>query len=123
MQPLTIEQLKALKSGDYIWAIFKGYKEGGYLQIFDSLGERYFLADAHTMDITMEDYGKKWFAYKNKEQAEGIVSDEVKQAQIAVLEQLNNSEWKCSAQGRLHIRYVHKKINKFIKEIKDGQTT
>lgn len=59
MKPLTIEQLKALEVGDWVWVIQVGNdKSGGYMTI-SAINQK---AYSH--------YGKEWLAYKNKEQAE-----------------------------------------------------
>lgn len=70
MKPLTIEELKALEVGDWVWiddGICKGYRKitltsvhGMCLGASDSLNT-----------FRYRDYGKTWLAYKNKEQAEG----------------------------------------------------
>lgn len=71
MKPLTIEQLRALKVGDWVWGfdsrceksyyLLKGYNEECY--------ESYFSAPNGTV-YSYLDYGKTWLAWKNKEQAE-----------------------------------------------------
>lgn len=81
MKPLTIEQLKSLEVGDWVWIIdfektvYKPISDSGnYYRINDS-GEYadkelwcYCSAIGHGFDYS--DYGKTWLAYKNKEQAE-----------------------------------------------------
>lgn len=69
MKPLTIEELKQLKMGDWVWLIDCGY--GIYAKIV-GYEENYFILDTLPMilDYRILDYGKTWVAYKNKEQAE-----------------------------------------------------
>lgn len=68
-KPLTIDELKALDVGDWVWI---DYTAGG--QRF--YAKKYAKSD-DVLDITetpcelpYSDYGKTWLAYKNKEQAE-----------------------------------------------------
>lgn len=63
MKPLTIEELKALPVGDWVW-IKHGEVESYFRK--DVLADNQF-ATPHFM---YSDYGTKWIAYKNKEQAE-----------------------------------------------------
>lgn len=77
MKPLTIEELKKLEVGDWVWVV---EKEGAY-PTHDFRGE-YCRKVPPYLDgfcygwhgnggyYKYEDYGKKWLAYKNKEQAE-----------------------------------------------------
>lgn len=61
MKPLTIEELKALEVGDWVWLIdLKLGVNTGYEQKDEDFNE---YAD-------FSNYGKTWLAYKNKEQAE-----------------------------------------------------
>lgn len=61
MKPLTIEELKALKVGDWFWVVdlYSGVNSG-YVQIDDNFVDC----------VDFDDYGTDWLAYKNKEQAE-----------------------------------------------------
>lgn len=77
MKALTIEQLKALEVGDWVWVV---EKEDAY-PTHDFRGE-YCRKVPPYLDgfcygwqgfggfYKYEDYGTKWLAYKNKEQAE-----------------------------------------------------
>lgn len=74
MKPLTIDELKALEVGDWVWIVNKANpKRTGYFEIFDKTYNSIILfrtrkfADA---ELFYTDYGKTWLAYKNKEQAE-----------------------------------------------------
>ncbi len=75
MEPLTIDELKAFDD-DFIWLVMNG--KGYYVEILHKL---YTLADGDEVGILVgayeyeeglnySDYGTKWIAYKNKEQAE-----------------------------------------------------
>lgn len=72
MKPLTIEELKELKIGDWVWIITEHYSR--YIWIEDTAGKclHYQYSDIENMVFTFNysDYGTKWLAYKNKEQAE-----------------------------------------------------
>lgn len=78
MKPLTIEQLKSLEVGDWVWVytidggISYPSNEGQYIRIYHTkeyfVGERVNTDTAYVNDYS--DYGTKWVAYKNKEQAE-----------------------------------------------------
>lgn len=68
MKPLTIEELKALQSGDWVW--IKSNGKGRYYQkCKDFFNSFVAYADISTK-FHYSDYGKTWLAYKNKEQAE-----------------------------------------------------
>lgn len=70
MKPLTIDELKALEVGDWVW--------------IENIGEYSFYGSTYDYKsrkqddmfclrfsgYTYSDYGTKWVAYKNKEQAE-----------------------------------------------------
>lgn len=67
--PLTVDELKALRLGDYVYAIDLGFGEGCYKQINDICEEWvWFIEDCIACHFA--DYGTKWLAYKNKEQYE-----------------------------------------------------
>lgn len=78
MKPLTIEQLKELQVGDWVWIIvlsFDGVNnphKGDYYRIHPYLmdGELSCGWRGYTTAFKYSDYGDKWLAYKNKEQAE-----------------------------------------------------
>lgn len=67
MKPLTIEELKALEVGDWVWEdkskvyeFVKDKTDEFLLILVDGILDRHYYSD----------YGKTWLAYKNKEQAE-----------------------------------------------------
>ena len=70
---LTIEELKALEVGDWVWveainapnSLFRGYYQ---IRPNAERSKLIFCGIEHDYSIT--DYGTKWLAYKNKEQAE-----------------------------------------------------
>lgn len=68
MKPLTIDELKALEVGDWVWCIQKEPRERGYMQKSDKSNEYFF--DSKEWLCPYSGYGKTWLAYKNKEQAE-----------------------------------------------------
>ncbi len=80
-KPLTIEQLKELKEGDWVWLIDKENNSAQYAYIVqqftkDGVHKTCQYNDTYMWDLNHRyvyeyaDYGIKWFAYKNKEQAE-----------------------------------------------------
>ena len=75
MKPLTIEELKALPVGEWIWGIDLRCEEFYYMLKVNKLNdeeyeESFFIApDGDEYDFS--DYGTRWIAYKNKEHAEG----------------------------------------------------
>ena len=77
MNQLTIEQLKSLEVGDWVWLKSDYYNSEGYYRRIEPAfsTDEEVLARFEGIDeialIRFEDYGTKWVAYKNKEQAEG----------------------------------------------------
>lgn len=78
MKPLTIEQLKSLEVGDWVWIIdfektvYKPISDSGkYFQIhYTGQNTLQFYNGNNDLLVLFSDYGTKWLAYKNKEQAE-----------------------------------------------------
>lgn len=72
MKPLTIEEVKALEVGDWVWVEYDEYRiEGCYVRICAVNDKQ--LITSHTLQANaynFSDYGTTWVAYKNKEQAE-----------------------------------------------------
>lgn len=74
MKLLTIEELKALKVGDWVWLCGK-YENFGEYSEYREIDEvcddcLVFAVGVNRMWFEYSDYGTKWLAYKNKEQAE-----------------------------------------------------
>lgn len=74
-RPLTIDELKALQVGDWVWIIDEDFKDGRYREItIQNEAEPTLLYVASWSNpakvYSYSDYGTKWLAYKNKEQAE-----------------------------------------------------
>lgn len=78
-KPLTIDELKALKEGAWVWIVdishnFSTYIRKSIEDIFParSVFETYFRysKSIYETTYTYDDYGTKWLAYKNKEQSE-----------------------------------------------------
>ena len=70
MKPLTIEELKALEVGDWVWIVDENFKRGRYRETWgcDDFGNFYLSAYCANRNIySISDYGTKWLAYKNKE--------------------------------------------------------
>lgn len=74
MKPLTIEELKALEMGDWVWVVDIIYNKGMYCRKGKTRKENTSIDGVvyNSMDkaFCVVDYGKTWLAYKNKEQAE-----------------------------------------------------
>lgn len=77
MKPLTIEQLKSLEVGDWVWIEIFGDGKlkseiKAYFEILGNTGE--FIRSYHislgSIVFSFDNYDTKWLAYKNKEQAE-----------------------------------------------------
>lgn len=81
MKPLTIEQLKSLEVGDWVWIVIDNLEEElcchtSYYKLvkkihydigIDTLS---FTGVEEDPELALSIYGTKWLAYKNKEQAE-----------------------------------------------------
>lgn len=73
MKPLTIEQLKSLEVGDWVWVVdIESPKHGsGYWQVHGFAETHIHLNQGTARWVAPKAlYGKEWLAYKNKEQAE-----------------------------------------------------
>lgn len=72
MKPLTIEQLKALEVGDWVWIVDKEIiNYTGYFKIIVIDSEcSLFTQIYHNTVYRCSEYGTRWVAYKNKEQSE-----------------------------------------------------
>ena len=70
-KPLTVEELKALKVGDWVWIVDKAmnlthYRQKNHHDTTHCLFER-CINDMALNIFRWKDYGKTWTAYKNKE--------------------------------------------------------
>lgn len=70
MKPLTIEELKALQVGDWVWITTSGNIGGFYGQIDEDSDCNMLCVMGESMPFVYRKYGKMWLAYKNKEFAE-----------------------------------------------------
>lgn len=72
MKPLTIEELKKLEVGDWVWIVGLVYKTGFYIkkQATNIIEKEYTFYGVGAGGYDYADYGTMWLAYKNKEQAE-----------------------------------------------------
>lgn len=75
---LTIEELKALPIGDWVWLVDIESEVGVYArkcELNDVDGEEvrevFSYQGIKLFAFELYDYGKSWLAYKNKEEAEG----------------------------------------------------
>lgn len=76
MKPLTIEELKALEIGDWVWIEYAAAGRRFYAMKFSkSEGDVFDIVELPCV-LYYSDYDKTWLAYKNKEQAE--MSNEIK---------------------------------------------
>lgn len=74
MKPLTIEELKSLEGGDWVWLCGK-YENFGEYSEYREIDEvrddcLVFAVSVNRVWFEYSGYGTKWLAYKNKEQAE-----------------------------------------------------
>lgn len=77
MKPLTIEELKALPVGEWVWVVSRLSNIGIYEQIRCSDNTSIFFDSGYC--ISYSEYETKWLIYKNKEQAE---SKEIKKSDV-----------------------------------------
>ncbi|MCX4361792.1 MAG: hypothetical protein OSJ74_00170 [Clostridia bacterium] len=81
-EPLTIEELKALPLGEWVWVIDKCIYGNGIYCTIDCQDDDepicILSSRINTQVYKFDDYGKTWTAYKNKEQAEGDIDYEIK---------------------------------------------
>lgn len=80
MKPLTIEELKALQVGDWVWIVDTERQKQIYVRkdaecaidvIIENLEDEFAYTTADEFGaFDYSFYGKTWLAYKNKEQAE-----------------------------------------------------
>lgn len=70
---LTIEELKSLKTYEWVWVDILGQKnKSTYVCIFKCNNETLiWLEGDNSYRLDFSDYGKTWLAFKNKEEAEG----------------------------------------------------
>lgn len=72
-KPLTIDELKTLREGDWVWVEVINVPNGsfrGYYQIRPNAERSKLIFCGIEHDYSIMDYGKTWLAFKNKEQAE-----------------------------------------------------
>ena len=70
MKPLTIDELKALQVGDWVWIIHKQVQPC-YGKIMAKHDDTiYFSTTEGLQRVHWKNYGNTWLTYKNKEQAE-----------------------------------------------------
>lgn len=67
MKPLTIDELKSLEIGDWVWIVEYNGAFCYYAKIENTNGSCFSLDNT---DLYYSNYGTKWVAYKNKEQVE-----------------------------------------------------
>lgn len=117
MRPLTIDELRALKAGDWVWIVdFEDERNDFYFQLDYS--------DKTNFGIyNYSNYGKTWLAYKNKEQAEEDchrdISDELPKVDVDNKRYCHQCyEDKCKGEAEVNRLYVfvidHEEIYRFI---------
>lgn len=73
MKPLSIEEIKQLEEDDYLWIVDFENNNNEYYKIVCNgqiVLKLNIIGDRCSWDVYYKDYGTKWLAYKNKEQAE-----------------------------------------------------
>lgn len=88
MKPLTIEELKSLKVGDWVWVESETY--GKTYSIVNDIDKDGVLFSAISLYgwLAYCNYGNTWLAYKNKEQAES--NSKIVELQEPYLEEYGN---------------------------------
>lgn len=71
MKPLTIEELKALEVGYWVWIVDTAFSRREYAQVerSKSIGDKGFIMPISKMSYGFgyyDTYGTNWVAYKNK---------------------------------------------------------
>ncbi len=89
-KPLTIEQLKSLEVGEWVWIenilgtkLVVDFRNGYYRKgLQDNKPDEHFTTSWYSYNLFFNYnlYGRTWLAYKNKEQAEGEYDSRVEQA-------------------------------------------
>lgn len=69
-KPLTIEELKAMNAGDWIWLVFPTLKVGEYAQVISTTPNFVMKRLKGQSTAGYYNYNDIWLAYKNKERAE-----------------------------------------------------
>lgn len=118
MKPLTIEQLKALPVGEWVWLVIK--RNYGDYKSYDKIvkindREVSFVFSVGQNIYSFIDYGKTWLAWKNKEQAEakGEIMELPCRVEIPLTDDgfVYNIAWDCENPPRVHrqrwIDYVY----------------
>ncbi len=78
-KPLTVEELKALKAGDWIWRIFPNRPEfSTYIQKVEFYEDCFSVSTYRGVQYWLKysEYGTEWIAYKNKEEANDVHNKE-----------------------------------------------
>lgn len=75
MKALTLEQLKALEIGEWVYVVDLENKSGGYYHLITPYSNTFcgetIDGERHSMYICQySSYGKTWVVYRNKEEAE-----------------------------------------------------
>lgn len=73
MKPLTIDELKSLEIGDWVWiSRLNNKRASGYVTDINFTAKMFTCKSVNRVSTTarIADYGTKWLAYKNKEMAE-----------------------------------------------------
>lgn len=92
-KPLTIEELKALPIGEWVWVenilgtkLVVDFRNGYYRKgLQDNKPDEHFTTSWYSYNLFFNYnlYGKTWLAYKNKEQAEGKDKDMIERIEKA----------------------------------------
>lgn len=137
MKPLTIDELRALKAGDWVWVIIKQpvagdlphdgrYYQSANYEFMKNKNKRHVF-NGYSRFYPYSAYGTKWIAYKNKEQAEEEqcancdrnISDELPKVDVDGKRYCHQCyEDKCKGEVEVNRLYVfvidHEEIYRFI---------
>ena len=79
-KPLTVDELKVLKENDWVWTVYLKSNTKQYHCIAENKVDCLLVRDKvcclDLVRLNYSDYGIKWIAYKNKEQAESDNTEE-----------------------------------------------
>lgn len=73
MKALNIEEIKQFETGDFIY-IVEIYEKANFYFVINKINNEYLCLKLNDLgdyaELPFNEYGKKWLAYKNKEQAD-----------------------------------------------------
>lgn len=107
-KPLTIDELKALEVGDWVWVENLEHKEYSlYAKVLQTMsGDNLIVDYVYGNFYPLEQYGTKWLVYKNKEMAESKGNIERLNEVYDYLYDCLNNAATCIAQKDTNVAHV-----------------